>query len=133
MPAFPWKSFTSVEPDRECWIVASLLPLKSRWRIPQFLRFTMAIRGQLAHAEGLIGYSLIAELPSKQFLTLSAWVDEERLNAFAAAMPHLDIMRKLRPHMAPTTFVTWKAPANEVPVSWETARARLEAANGTQE
>jgi len=133
MPAFPWKSFGTIYPDREYFVMASMLPLKSYWRIPQFMRLTMAIRGQLADAEGLVGYSLTTDLPSKRFLTLSAWVDEEHLAAFAAAMLHLDIMRKLRPHMATTTFVTWKTPASEVPISWEAARARLTAAKSAQE
>jgi hypothetical protein len=89
------------------------------------MRLTMAVRSQLAKADGLVGYSLTTELPSKRFLTLSAWTGEEQLNVFVAAMPHLDVMRKLRPHMAPTTFVTWMARGSELPLTWATARARL--------
>jgi hypothetical protein len=128
MPPLPWKTFGTIEPDREYFVMASMLPLKSYLRIPQFLRLTMAIRGQLARSEGLVGYTLTTEIPSKRFLTLSAWSDEEHLNAFAAAMPHLEVMRKLRPHMEPTTFVTWGAQASELPVSWKTARERIAAA-----
>lgn len=127
MPAIPWKSFASVDPDREYLVMASRLPLKSYLRVPQFMRLTMAVRGQLATAEGLMGYSLTTELPGKRFFTLSAWTDQQHLDAFARALPHLDVMRTLRPHMLPTTFLTWTVPGREIPVSWDLARSRLDA------
>lgn len=128
MPALPWTSFATTTTETTYTVMASRLPLKSYWKIPSFMRMTMAIRGQLAQSDGLIGYSLATELPSKTFLTLSAWTDVEHLDAFAAAVPHIDIMRELLPHMAPTTFVTWSAAASELPISWKTARERLTAA-----
>lgn len=128
MPAIPWKSFENVNPDREYLVMASRLPLKSYLRVPGFMRFTMAVQRQLATAEGLIGYSLTTEVPGKRFFTLSAWTDQQHLDAFARALPHLDVMRKLRPHMLPTTFVTWNVHGRDIPVSWEVARSRLDAA-----
>jgi hypothetical protein len=127
MPTIPWRTFSSADPDREYHIMASQLPLKSMWQVPSFLRLTLAVRGQLAKTDGLVGYSLIAELTHKRFWTLSAWTDEQHLATFAGSMPHLDVMRRLRPHVAPTTFVTWKVSGKDVPVSWEMARAHLAA------
>lgn len=129
MPAIPWKSFTSVDPEREYLVMASRPPLKSYLWVPQFMRLTMAVRRQLATAEGLIGYSLTTELPGKRFFTLSAWTDSEHLDAFVRAMPHLDVMRRLRPHMLPNTFVTWDVPGREIPVWWDVARTRLDASS----
>lgn len=105
--------------------MASRLPLRSHLRVPRFLWLTLAVRKQLAMAEGLAGYSLNAGLVSKTFLTLSAWESQERLDAFARAMPHLDIMRRLRPHMDPTKFIFWQTAGATLPVSWNDAIARL--------
>ena len=125
MPAIPWTSFIEIEPQRECLILASRLPLRSYWQIPRFLRLTLAVRRQLAESEGLVGYSLLAQVTKKTFLTLSAWVDAEHLQAFVRALPHADVMLELRPHMGPTAFTTWTAPGDALPVSWREATARL--------
>jgi hypothetical protein len=128
MPALPWTSFAEIEPARPYLVMASRLPLRSYWKIPAFLRLTLAVRNQLANAEGLVGYSLLAEPLSKRFWTLSAWCSEEDLAAFARALPHADVMRELRPHMGPTGFVTWSVPGSDLPVHWQEAKARLTAA-----
>lgn len=125
MPALPWSEQSPVEPDRDYLVMASRLPLARYRDIPAFLRGTLAIRRQLATAEGLVGYALDARLLSKTFWTLSVWRDEQALRAFAAARPHSDVVRSTRPHMRPTTFVTWTEPSDEVPVSWQRARQRI--------
>ena len=128
MPAIPWKTFMEVEPEREYLIMASQLPLKSYRRIPKFLRLTLAVQHQLAESDGLVGYSLLAQPLSKTFWTLSAWVDGRHLAAFARAMPHMDVMEQLQPHMEQTTFVTWTEQGEALPVSWKDATARALAA-----
>ena len=132
MPAIPWRSFTNVEPEREYLVMASRLPLRSYRQIPLFLRLTLAVRRQLAASEGLVGYSLLAQIPHKTFWTLSAWEDEEHLDSFARSMPHTEVIRQLRPHMAPTMFTTWTVPGSALPLSWTDARARLMATAETQ-
>ena len=128
MPAIPWTNFTEIDPRREYLVMASRLPLRSYLQIPKFLRLTLAVRRQLARSDGLVGYSLLAQPLSKTFWTLSAWVDGERLGAFARAMPHTDVMEQLRPHMDKTTFVTWRVRGDALPVSWKDATARIRAA-----
>ena len=115
----PWKSFSEVDPAHEYVVMASRLPLRSFWRIPGFLRQTMAIRQQLATANGLVGYALLAQPLQKRFFTLSAWRIEADLRAFARAQPHADIAGSLRPHMAPTRFVFWTAPGTDLPITWD--------------
>ena len=132
MPAIPWTSFIDADPQREYLVMASRLPLRSYRQVPQFLRLTLAVQRQLAASEGLVGYSLLAQVTKKTFWTLSVWEDAERLAAFARAMPHAEVLRRLRPHMAPTTFTTWEVPGRALPVSWEDATARLLAAAQTQ-
>ena len=125
MPDIPWKTFSPPALDKEYLVMASSLPLRTRWRVPQFLMLTMAVRKQLATAPGLVGYGLRADILGGRFWTLSAWESEEALGSFARALPHSDIMRKLRPHMGPTQFVTWQATGTALPVTWETALAKL--------
>ena len=128
MPAFPWATFNAPDPAQQYLVMASRLPLRSYWKIPAFLRLTFAVRGQLTHAEGLVGYSLLAEPLSKTFWTLSAWRDRASLDAFARALPHADVIRALRPQMEPTTFLTWSVAGRDLPISWTEAKSRLLAA-----
>ena len=128
MPAIPWTTFIDADPEQEYLVMASRLPLQSFLYIPTFLRLTLAVRRQLARTEGLVGYALNAELTKKTFWTVSVWVDDEHLGRFARAMPHVDVIRQLRPHIAPTTFTTWTARGNELPVTWHDAMRRLRAA-----
>ena len=132
MPALPWNGSDAPQPDREYVVMASRLPLRSYRRVPGFLRLTAAVRRQLAGAPGLAGYSLRTDLPRKTFFTLSAWESQERLDAFARAMPHAEVMARLRPHMAPTTFVHWTVRGSSLPPAWDEALARLRAAEGSR-
>lgn len=126
MPALPWSTGKTVDPDHECMIMASRLPLAGFRHLPAFIRATLKIRKQLSTADGLIGYSLDAHPMSKTFWTLSAWESREALEAFSRANPHHTIVAGIRPHMRPTTFVFWTAPASELPITWAEARRRVD-------
>ena len=65
MPALPWTARQAVDPGREYLAMASRLPLNRHSSIPSFLRDALAIRRQLARADGLVGYALDAELARK--------------------------------------------------------------------
>jgi hypothetical protein len=74
-------------------------------------------------APGAAGLSLIAEPARRTFWTLSAWQDQAALRAATGAEPHLGLMKRFRPVMAGSRFVTWTA--DTVPVPWDEARRRL--------
>jgi hypothetical protein len=99
----------------------SYLPLKSYWRIPIFFFYTAQVMKQLASADGVLGYSVLARPLSKQFWTLSSWKDEVALLAFVQHPPHVRIMTALAPHMGETKFVRWTVKGSELPLSWEGA------------
>jgi heme-degrading monooxygenase HmoA len=105
--------------------MASRLPLRSYRTIPRFLGLTASVARQLEATPGLVGYSLLAQPVRKTFWTLSAWTDQDALNAFARTMPHLAVMGKLRPRMGPTRFITWTAPGSALPITWDDAIERL--------
>ena len=85
MPALPWREFQAVDPGRQYAAMASRLPLRAHRSVPGFLLDAMRIRGQLAHAPGLVGYALDAQPARKTFWTISVWEDEQSLSRFAAA------------------------------------------------
>jgi hypothetical protein len=82
MPASPWRTFGSPDPNGDFVALLSYLPLKSYWRVPSFFLFTAQVAKQLTSAQGLLGYSLLARPLSKRFWTLSVWKNEEALRAF---------------------------------------------------
>jgi len=125
MPASPWRRFGSPEPEREYLALLSYLPLKSYWRIPLFFFYTMQVVKQLASAEGMLGYSVLARPLSRRFWTLSSWMDDAALRTFVQYPPHVRIMTALAPHMGETKFVRWTVKGAQLPLSWEDALSRL--------
>ena len=127
MPVLPWKSFAAPESAREYTALLSYLPL-NKWRaIPKFMRYTFQIRRQLADSEGLIGYSLHANVPNREFWTLSVWEDEESLRRFVQRTPHSRAMTDLLPDMGQTEFFPFKVDGSSIPPDWEDAKRRMRA------
>ena len=123
MPALPWTWRQAADPDRTYLAMASRLPLRRRRSIPGFLRDAMAIRRQLARADGMIGYALDAELARKTFWTFSVWDDQASLDAFAASDPHRAITRRLRPLMGQTRFEFFQISGSDLPMTWDQMKA----------
>ncbi len=125
MPALPWKSFATPDSDREYHALLSHLPLNTFRAMPKFFRFVFGIRRQLAGSEGLIGYSLDAHIPGKEFWTLSVWEDRESLWRFVQKMPHSQAMTDLLPRMGKTEFFHFEVDGSSVPPDWEETRQRM--------
>jgi nitrite reductase/ring-hydroxylating ferredoxin subunit len=125
VPALPWKSFATPESGREYPALLSRLPLKTFGAMPKFFRFVSGIRCQLAHSEGLIGYSLDAHPLPKEFGTLSVWEDREFLWRFVQRMPDSQAMRDLLPHMGETEFFHFEVNGSSVPPDWQETKRRM--------
>lgn len=125
MPALPWVKRQAVDPDRTYVAMASRLPLARHRSIPGFLRDTLTIRRQLAHAHGLVGYALDAELGRRTFWTFSVWEDRASLDAFAASDPHRAITRRLQPLMGQTRFEFFPIRGSELPLTWDQMKATV--------
>lgn len=125
MPASPWRTLGAPEPNGDFVALLSYLPLKSYWRVVPFFFYTAQVIRQLASAQGMIGYSLLARPLSKRFWTLSAWENEEALRAFVQHPPHVNIMTALSPHMDKTRFVRWTVKGSDLPLGWNDALRRL--------
>ena len=129
MPTTPWRQTATVDPGAVYLLLASRLPLRSITTVPWFLGLTASVIRQLERSDGLVGYSLRAQLFAGTFWTLSAWTDAGALAAFAAQMPHRGVMAKLRPHMGPTRFTTWTAPGSALPTPWKVAIDHLDSSS----
>ena len=125
MPAMPWKSFAAPESDREYTAMVSYLPLNRFRALPKFLRYTRQIQRQLASSDGLVGYSMDANIVGKEFWTLSVWEDAQALRRFVHRNPHDEIMRDLLPDMGRTEFVRWQTKGSSVPLDWRGAKDRV--------
>jgi quinol monooxygenase YgiN len=102
--------------------MTSRLPLRHYRHIPRFLRATLAIRRQLRTASGLVGYALVAQLFHKTFWTLSAWTDDDSLQAFVRTDPHRTVMARIHPLMEPPTFAFLRLSGRDLPPEWASAR-----------
>ncbi len=107
MPDLPWTVRAGLRPGTDYLVMASHLPLKRITGTVRFFRAVMAVRKQLASADGLMGYTLRAHMLARDYWTLSVWQDEAALRTFMGTPPHLEIMNSLKPLMGPTKFVTW--------------------------
>jgi hypothetical protein len=124
-----WTWAEPLEPDRDYLVLASDISPRSRRSTGRLFRGASATRRQLATTEGLIGFTLLARPVLKQYATISVWVDEGALAAFAESPPHGDLMRQLAPEMGGTTFVRWTITGRDGRPRWNEALERLRAAN----
>ena len=125
MFALPWKSFASPQNDREYTAMVTFLPLNRFRALPKFIRYTRQIQHQLAASEGLIGYSMDANVVGKEFWTLSVWEDAQALRRFVHRTPHEEVMKELLSDMGQTEFVRWKQSGSSIPPDWGAAKKRV--------
>jgi len=113
VPDLPWTARAEMEPRTGYLVMASHLPLKRFTATVRFFRAVLAVRRQLATAEGLIGYTLRAKPLARDYWTLSVWNDDTALRQFMRTPPHVQVMTSLKPFMGPTKFVTWTVTASD--------------------
>lgn len=114
-----------LEPGHEYIVLASSIPPRSVSSTRRLFRGASAVRKQLEGADGVVGFSLLARPLRKQYATLSVWVDEAALAAFASGTPHRELMAKLSPEMGPTKFVRWSIDGSAGNPTWSEALGRL--------
>jgi hypothetical protein len=125
MPALPWTTIRTPDPERIYQAFGTKLPLTSARHIPGFLRDTRRIRQQLGQAHGIVGYGLLAELWAKTFWTVSVWDDEASLRTFAAAEPHRSIMRRVPGRMGASAFRPFDVAGRDLPIAWAAVKDRM--------
>lgn len=127
MPTLPWTTPKPSRPeDGPVTVMASRLELRRLRDVPSFLAAALRIRRQMLSSPGALGVSLIARPMHRTFWTLSAWQDQAALSAAVGREPHRQIMKRFRPRMAGSSFVTWTAQATALPIPWDDALHHLE-------
>jgi quinol monooxygenase YgiN len=116
-----------MEPGLPYLVMATHLPLKKFSSTVRFFRGVLAVRKQLAGANGLIGYTLRAKPLARDYWTLSVWKDQSALREFMRTPPHAQLMGSLKPLMGTTKhdFVQWEITAADGRPSWTEALQHL--------
>jgi hypothetical protein len=121
----PWLVFIEAETDREYLALVTYFLLKSTWRHPRFVRFTVAVRRPLAETPmGPVGYATTAKLP-RRFWTLSAWDSVRDLRNFIRALPHAKAMVEPPRIMEKFDSQRWQGQGGQLPPAWDEALIRL--------
>ncbi len=101
MPTLRWTNGADTPSGPNLVAMASHLPLRRYRLIPSFLTATLAIRRQLRHTEGLVGYALDADLVHAVFWTASVWESQDALDRFARSDPHRRLISSIQPRWPP--------------------------------
>jgi hypothetical protein len=112
----PWKA-SSLPGDGPVTVMASRLELHRLRDVPPFLGAALRIRRQMLGSPGALGLSLIARPLHRTVWTLSAWQDQTSLEAATGREPHRQLMKRFRPRLAGSRFVTWTATAADLPIA----------------
>lgn len=122
----PWKTLAALDPNVEYLVLASSIPPKSIASTWRMFRGSRLVRQQLLAADGVLGFSMLAEPLRKRYATLSVWRDEDALGAFAGTAPHAQVMDALAPAMDEPRFVRWTISGSDGTPSWTDALGRLQ-------
>ena len=130
MPTLPWTApdaarGTDAAPTGQVVVFASRFILTSRRHTLRFMRYAMRVRSQVLRSPGALGLSLIAQPTRRTYWTLSAWRDQESLDAFVRTSPHRDGMAALHPLMNDAAFTSWTIEPDALPAKWSQAKERL--------
>ena len=91
-----------------------------------FRRELRAVLAELPEQPGLIGSSARAALFGNEIWTLSAWRDEDALDAFVASPVHRHAARSGGVERRSVVSVVLELPADELPLSWARAERLFE-------
>ncbi|MEE1735309.1 DUF3291 domain-containing protein [Streptomyces sp. BE147] len=127
MPTLPWATPNPAPPHTRAYVMASRFTLGSRRDVPRFFLKSLQAWRQVRSAPGAFGASLVAHPLAGVFLTLSAWENRDALYVFAGTEPHRSIMDAVRPTMRAATFTFWEVSTDDLPLTWDDARRRLDA------
>jgi len=124
-PPLPWRSFAPIEPDGTYIVTTSHLPLRRHRHIPAVMVATMRIARELARSDGLVGYSLQAQLGPKTFWTMSVWQTSADLERFVRSAVHRAAMADIGPHMRRPRIRTTSVQGAHLPPAWAQVRREL--------
>jgi uncharacterized membrane protein len=105
-------------------VQASVLRLRRLRDVPAFMAAALRLRAAFAASPGGIEMSVRAAPLRRTFWTLSHWRSDADLRGFVVHPAHLDLMRRFRPAMRTSSFVTWPA-TDDLPPTWNDVVQRI--------
>jgi uncharacterized membrane protein len=105
-------------------VQASVLRLHRFRDVPAFMSAALRLQGAFADSPGAIEMSLRAAPLRRTFWTLSHWRSDADLRGFVGHPSHLHVMRRFRPAMRSSNFITWHS-TDDLPPTWKDAALRL--------
>jgi len=125
MPALP----PHHGPDRD-WtgaattVQASVLRLRRLRDVPAFMAAALRLQAAFDISPGAIKMSLRAAPLRRTFWTLSHWSSDADLRGFVVHPAHLELMRRFRPAIRSSNFITWHT-TDDLPPTWQDAARRI--------
>ena len=113
------------EPAGQLFYSPTLLPLKSHFSIPGFMRLSMRIVAQLRSTEGVVRYGVKTDLPRKTFQTFTVWTDPEAMRAFVRTELHRAAVARFWDWRQEGSGATVEWTETDRPVSWPEINERL--------
>ena len=111
--------------QKEFVCVATFLPLKCWTDLIPFMMLSRKVLKQIKNSKGIANYAVKADLPKKNFWTLSIWNDTESLKQFVPQEPHATAIKKFTEWAGEgSAFVEWTKPSKEI--NWSEAMIKLE-------
>lgn len=120
-----WNAISEPDPGSDLQGVVGYLNPSGYRTVPRILWDTRRIESQLAEAGGLVGYSMRAKLPQKQFWAVAAWESDAALDTFVESDPHAGIRLALKRVMAESWFERFELDGTEVPMTVDEALERV--------
>jgi hypothetical protein len=105
-------------------VQASVLRLRRFRDVPAFMSAALRLQSAFANTPGAIEMSLRAAPLRRTFWTLSQWRSDADLRGYVVHPAHVDVMRRFRPAMRSSNFITWHT-TDDRPPTWEDAAVRL--------
>jgi heme-degrading monooxygenase HmoA len=119
-----------LQPAQDSYLASTtLLALKPDEAAQQrFTELMGPIFQALATQDGLIGFELATSQKCGYGRTITVWRDEEALMGFVMSDPHVAAMSEATSISFSAAVASWEITAPEIPISWEVARAKADAA-----
>jgi heme-degrading monooxygenase HmoA len=124
-PPLPWRNVSEVHDTETYVLVTTRLPLSRYRHIPAVMRATLRIVRELARSDGLVGYSLHAQLARKTFWTVSAWRTEDDVDRFVRSPAHRAAMTGVGRHVDDARIDTAVVAGSDLPPRWKDVHREL--------
>jgi len=125
MPALP----PHHGPDRDrtgaaTTVQASVLRLRRLRDVPAFMAAALRLQAAFDDSPGAIKMSLRAAPLRRTFWTLSHWRSDADLRGFVVHPAHRELLRRFRPAIRSSNFISWHT-TDDLPPTWHDAARRI--------